>query len=131
MIINNEKQQVEQEFEYPTWNSNLERTLIQDFDEDMNGLNGTISSLSLNETKDSEMIEENFNQNVSTLSNLSLEENQESKMAENIMIQNGGAGIGKPMGSLKFDDFLKKLPIKFPDPCKVPQLFRRKKAKSN
>ena len=87
--------------------------------------------MSLNETKDSEMIEENFNVNVSTLSNLSLEENQESKMAENIMIQNGGAGIEKPMGSLKFDDFLKNLPIKFPDPCKVPQLLRRKKAKSN
>ena len=76
--------------------------------------------MSLNETKDSEMME-NFNQTVSTLSNLSLEENQESKMAENIMIQNGSAGIGKPMGSLKFDDFLKNLPIKFPDPCKVPQ----------
>ena len=52
-------------------------------------------------------------------------------MAENIMIQNGGAGIGKPMGSPKFDDFLKNLPIEFLDPCKVPQLLRRKKAKSN
>ena len=83
---------------------------------DMNGLNEIVSTLSLNETKDSEMIEENFNQNVSTLSNLSLEENQESKMTENIRIKNGGAGIGKPMGSLKFDDFLKNLPIKFPDP---------------
>ena len=53
-------------------------------------------------------------------------------MAENIMIQNGGAGmIKKPMGSPKFDDFLKNLPIEFLDPCKVPQLLRRKKAKSN
>ena len=98
---------------------------------DMNGLNETVSTMSLNETKDSEMIEENFNQNVSTLSNLTLDENQESKMAENIMIQNGGAGIEKPMGSLKFDDFLKNLPIKFPDPCKVPQLLHRRKSKSN
>ena len=62
---------------------------------------------------------------------LKTQENQESKMAENIMIQNGGAGIGKPMGSPKFDDFLKNLPIEFLDPCKVPQLLRRKKAKSN
>jgi len=71
--------------------------------------------VSLNETKDSEMIEENFNQNVSTLSNLSLEENQESKMTENISIKNGGAGIGKPMGSPKFDDFLKnfRIPAKY------------------
>ena len=46
-------------------------------------------------------------------------------MAENIMIQNGGSGFGKPMGSLKFDDFLKNLPIKFLDLCKVPQLLRR------
>ena len=120
-----------QQHKYTTWNSNLELTLTQDFDEDMNGLNETISTMSLNGTKDSEMIEENFNQNVSTLSNLTLDENQESKMAENIMIQNGSAGIGKPMGSLKFDDFLKNLPIKFPDPCKVPQLLRRRKSKSN
>ena len=120
-----------QQHKYTTWNSNLELTLTQDFDEDMNGLNETISTMSLNGTKDSEMIEENFNQNVSTLSNLTLDENQESKMAENIMIQNGSAGIGKPMGSLKFDDFLKNLPIKFPDPCKVPQLLHRRKSKSN
>ena len=63
---------------------------------DMNGLNETVSTMSLNETKDSEMIEENFNQNFSTYLNLSLEENQESKMPENIRIKNGGAGIGKP-----------------------------------
>ena len=81
----------------------------------MNGLNETVSTMSLNETKDSEMIEENFNQNLSTLSNLSLEENQESKMTENISIKNGGAGIGKPMGSPKFDDFLKnfRIPAKY------------------
>ena len=36
-------------------------------------------------------------------------------MAENIMIQNGGAGIGKPMGSPKFDDFLNnfRIPAKY------------------
>ena len=99
----------------------------------MDELNDTISSLSLNGSKDSEMME-NFNQNVSTLSNLSLDENQESKMAENIIIQNRSTGIGqdaKPLGSPKFDDFLKNLPIKFPVPCKVPQLLRRKRAKSN
>ena len=99
----------------------------------MDELNATVSSLSLNESKDSEMIE-NFNKNVSTLSNLSLDENQESKVIAENVIQNGGAGIGmdsKPLGSPKFDDFLKNLPIKFPDPCKVPQLLRRKKAKSN
>ena len=83
--------------------------------------------MSLNETKDSEMIEsKRFNTFKSLIGRKS-----RIKMAENIMIQNGGAGIEKPLGSLKFDDFLKNLPIKLPDPCKVPQLLRRKKAKSN
>ena len=112
-----------QEFEHATWNSKLERPLTQDFDEDMDGLNETVSTMSLNKSKDSEMIEENFKQNVSTLSNLSLDENQESKEISKNVIQNRVAGIGndgKPLGSPKFDEFLKNLPIKFPDPCKVP-----------
>ena len=51
----------------------------------MDELNETVSTMSLNESKDSEMIE-NFNQNVSTFSNLSLDENQESKdISENVI----------------------------------------------
>jgi hypothetical protein len=99
----------------------------------MDELNETVSTMSLNESKDSEMIE-NFNQNVSTFSNLSLDENQESKDISENVIQNRVAGIGndgKPLGSPEFDDFMKNLPIKFPVPSKVPQLLRRKKAKSN
>ena len=99
----------------------------------MDELNETVSTMSLNESRDSEMIE-NFNQNVSTLSNLSLEENKGSEVITENVIQNRVAGIGndgKPLGSPKFDDFLKNLPIQFPVPSKVPQLLRRKKAKSN
>ena len=48
---------------------------IQDFDEH----NETVSSLSLNESKDSEMVE-NLNQNVAV-------ENQETKGFENVTIQ--------------------------------------------
>ena len=84
----------------------------------------------MNESKDSEMIE-NFNQNVSTLSNLSLDEYQESKMVENIVRTGVPELEWKASPWVYLNDFLKNSPIKFPVPCEVPQLLRRKKAKSN